>query len=77
MRKASSLNQSNYADENIHRAGMADCKPCATPVDMKSKLAEDDGKPVPNPTEYRSFVGGLQYLTFTCPDISYAVQQVC
>ncbi|GKA81021.1 ribonuclease H-like domain-containing protein [Tanacetum coccineum] len=29
------------------------------------------------PTMYRSLAGGLQYLTFTCPDLSYAVNQIC
>jgi histone deacetylase 1/2 len=28
-------------------------------------------------TEYRSLVGGLQYLTITCPDLSYAINRVC
>jgi histone deacetylase 1/2 len=28
-------------------------------------------------TEYRSIVGGLQYLTITRPDLSYAVNRVC
>nr|ABA98073.1 retrotransposon protein, putative, unclassified [Oryza sativa Japonica Group] len=32
---------------------------------------------VSNPTDFRSLAGALQYLTFTRPDISYAVQQVC
>jgi histone deacetylase 1/2 len=28
-------------------------------------------------TRYRSIVGGLQYLTLTCPDLSYSVNKVC
>ncbi|XP_071699462.1 secreted RxLR effector protein 161-like [Rutidosis leptorrhynchoides] len=35
------------------------------------------GPSVPNPTLYQSLAGALQYLTFTRPDISYAVQQIC
>ncbi|XP_066358392.1 secreted RxLR effector protein 161-like [Miscanthus floridulus] len=35
------------------------------------------GKDVADPSQYRSLVGALQYLTFTRPDIAYAVQQVC
>ncbi|GJU81192.1 ribonuclease H-like domain-containing protein [Tanacetum coccineum] len=45
-------------------------------VDSKAKLGPDD-VPVHDPTLYRSLAGGLQYLTFTRPDLSYAVQQVC
>ncbi|GJX79318.1 ribonuclease H-like domain-containing protein [Tanacetum coccineum] len=43
---------------------------------MESKLGPD-GNLVTDPTLYRSLAGGLQYLTFTRPNISYAVQQVC
>ena len=71
------LNQSHYAEDIINRACMSACKPCSTPVDMKSKLAENDGQQLSNPTEYRSLAGALQYLTFMRPDISYAVQQLC
>ncbi|GJQ97288.1 ribonuclease H-like domain-containing protein [Tanacetum coccineum] len=45
-------------------------------VDTKSKLGPDEDL-VLDPTLYRSLAGGLQYLTFTPPDISYAVQQIC
>ncbi|GJW33715.1 ribonuclease H-like domain-containing protein [Tanacetum coccineum] len=47
-----------------------------TPVDTESKLG-DGGTPVVDPTLYRSLAGSLQYLTFTRPDITYVVQQVC
>ena len=30
-----------------------------------------------DPTDFRSLAGALQYLTFTRPDIAYAVQHVC
>ncbi|GJX17034.1 ribonuclease H-like domain-containing protein [Tanacetum coccineum] len=70
------LSQQKYASELLERAGMLTCNPCRTPVDTDSKLSAD-GDPVSDPTLYRSLAGALQYLTFTRPDISYAVQQVC
>jgi hypothetical protein len=71
------LSQSTYASEIIERAGMTSCKPSATPVDTKQKLSTSSGTPYEDPSLYRSLAGALQYLTFTRPDISYAVQQVC
>ena len=58
----------------LERAGMLNCKPCSTPVDTHAKLSAD-GVTVADPTHYRSIAGALQYLTFTRPDIAYAVQQ--
>ncbi|GKF45671.1 ribonuclease H-like domain-containing protein, partial [Tanacetum coccineum] len=46
-----------------------------TPVDTESKLGPE-GVHVQDPTLYCSLVGGLQYLTFTRLDLSYAVQQI-
>ncbi|GJW44808.1 ribonuclease H-like domain-containing protein [Tanacetum coccineum] len=63
-------------EEILERAHMQNCNPCRTPVDTESKLSSD-GDPVSNPTLYRSHASALQYLTFTRPDLSYVVQQVC
>ena len=46
-------------------------------IDTKPKLSATSSSPFEDPTLYRSLAGALQYLTFTRPDISYAVQQVC
>ena len=70
------LSQRQYMLEILDRAGMADCKSCTTPVDLNPKLPAD-GDPVTVPTDFRSLAGALQYLTFTRPDLSYAVQQIC
>ncbi|GKE44869.1 ribonuclease H-like domain-containing protein, partial [Tanacetum coccineum] len=70
------LSQKKYALELLDRAHMGTCNSTRTPVDTKSKLSLDED-PVSDPTLYRSLAGGLQYLTFTRLDISYAVQQVC
>jgi hypothetical protein len=71
------LHQRQYAIDILERAGMSDCKPCSTPVDTQAKLSEDDGPPVTDATSYRSLTDALQYLTFSRPNIAYAVQQVC
>jgi hypothetical protein len=46
-------------------------------VDTSPKLAAVAGSPVADMSEYRSLAGALQYLTFTRPDIAYAMQQIC
>ncbi|CAM8975505.1 unnamed protein product [Rhodiola kirilowii] len=70
------LSQRQYIIDLLARSGMTNCNPCNTPVDTSSKLSSF-GTPVSNVTDYRSIVGALQYLTFTRPDITYAVQQAC
>ncbi|GJU07841.1 ribonuclease H-like domain-containing protein [Tanacetum coccineum] len=47
-----------------------------TPIDTEKKLGPE-GSPVTDPTLNHSLAGSLQYLTFTRPDLSYAVQQLC
>ncbi|XP_071695473.1 uncharacterized mitochondrial protein AtMg00810-like [Rutidosis leptorrhynchoides] len=71
------LSQESYAQDILIRAGMATCHTVKTPVDTNGKLSSSNVAPYSNPTEFRSLAGALQYLTFTRPDISYAVQQIC
>nr|GEW21386.1 ribonuclease H-like domain-containing protein [Tanacetum cinerariifolium] len=47
-----------------------------TLIDTEKKLGPE-GSPVTDPTLYCSLVGLLQSLTFTRPDLSYAIQQLC
>nr|GFC38439.1 ribonuclease H-like domain-containing protein [Tanacetum cinerariifolium] len=66
------LSQKKYACELLEHANMVNCNPSWTPVDTDSKLGPE-GVAIQDPTLYRSLAGGLQYLTFTRPDLSYAV----
>jgi hypothetical protein len=70
------LHQRQYTVDLLERTGMAECKPCATPVDTQGKVSAA-GPLVTDPTGYRSIAGALQYFIFTRPDIAYAVQQIC
>jgi hypothetical protein len=73
------LSQSKYATEILQRAGMMKCKPIDTPLLVSEKLPAYEGD-VLRPEEamrYHSLVGGLQYLTLTCPDLAFSVNKVC
>uniref|UniRef100_A0A5K1A4K1 Reverse transcriptase Ty1/copia-type domain-containing protein n=1 Tax=Nymphaea colorata TaxID=210225 RepID=A0A5K1A4K1_9MAGN len=71
------LTQHKYTLDILYRAGIINCKPITTPSVLNTKLAASDGTAAySNPTFYRSIVGMLQYLTFTRPDIVYAVNQI-
>ena len=52
-------------------------KPYSSLVVTGSKLSTFDGDPLLDTCEYRSVVGALRYLTWTRPDITFAVNQVC
>jgi hypothetical protein len=56
---------------------MASCKLVDTPLSTSSKLEIVPGTLHSDPTWHRQIVGALQYLTFTRPDICYAVNKVC
>jgi hypothetical protein len=56
---------------------MSSCKAVDTPASSSSKLLLTSDTLYSDPTRYRQIVGALQYVTFTRPDICYAVNKVC
>ncbi|XP_054812205.1 uncharacterized mitochondrial protein AtMg00810-like [Prosopis cineraria] len=60
---------------------LSDCRVLAarlvsTPMDRSTKLSQDSGSSLEDPSVYRRLVGRLLYLTTTRPDLSYAVSQL-
>lgn len=70
------LMQRKYVIDLLTRTKMLDARPVATPMAPTPKLSLRSGSPMPNPTEYRAVLGSLQYLSFTRPDIAYAVNRL-
>lgn len=48
-----------------------------SPCTPNLRLVPTEGFVLSNPHKNRSMVGSLHYLTFTRPDLSFAVHQVC
>ncbi|XP_016648204.1 PREDICTED: uncharacterized mitochondrial protein AtMg00810-like [Prunus mume] len=71
------VSQTKYIKELLDKVDLQDSKPCTTPCLPYHRLLKDDGKPYSHPTQYRSIVGALQYLTFTRLDIAFSVNQAC
>ncbi|CAN6567708.1 unnamed protein product [Malus baccata var. baccata] len=71
------ITQLKYTKELQKKAGMESCKSTSTPSKPHTQLLEREGIDLADPTQYRSIVGALQYLTFTRPDIAHAVNMVC
>ena len=70
------LRQHKYTLDILTRAGMLSCKPVDTLISTSKATI------LPDPlffdaTRFRQIVGALQYLTFTHPDICFAVNKVC
>ncbi|GMP69664.1 hypothetical protein CsSME_00028839 [Camellia sinensis var. sinensis] len=71
------LSQTKYAQDILKKAGLTDCKPCSSPISVKTTLSPNADHSFSDPALYRSLVGALQYLTITRPDISLVVNQSC
>ncbi|XP_062074829.1 uncharacterized mitochondrial protein AtMg00810-like [Humulus lupulus] len=67
------LSQRKYTIQLLEDTGYAGCKPAKTPMDPRTKLDDQQGEPLTNPSSYRQLIGKLLYLTLSRPDITYAV----
>ena len=56
---------------------MSTTKPCSTPFASSSRDSSSNSTLLSDPYIFRSLVGALQYLTFTRPDLSYAINSLC
>lgn len=54
------INQSKYAKDLIHKAGIDSCKPTTILCKPHTQLLATEGTLLFDPTEYRSLVGALQ-----------------
>jgi len=68
--------QTKYANQILCKASLTSAKPQPTPMATSLKLTPHGSEAFLDPTLYRQTVGALQYLTFTRPDLTYAVNKV-
>ncbi|XP_020706045.1 uncharacterized protein LOC110116696 [Dendrobium catenatum] len=71
------LNQQQFANTILSRAGMSNCKPVSTPFQLKNSNQKSDSNAFSNPSLYRQIAGSLQYLTLTRTDLAFAVNKFC
>ncbi|CAH9080818.1 unnamed protein product [Cuscuta epithymum] len=67
------LCQRKYALDIITETGLLGAKPAGFPIEQNHTLAQADGPLLTEPEAYRRLVGKLIYLSFTRPDLAYAV----
>ena len=65
--------QKKYAKHILKKFRIKECKSVSTATETSIKLRVDLTRKSVNPTLFKNLVGSLSYLTFTHPDIMYAV----
>ena len=71
------MSQQKYIRDILSKTKLEGVKRVNTPLAANSQLSSEGSSSFSDPTLYRSVVGALQYLTFTRPDITVAVNKVC
>ncbi|KAE8671053.1 filamin A-interacting protein 1-like [Hibiscus syriacus] len=70
------LNQRKYIVDLLNRTHMTEAKPASTPLATSTTLTLQSRTPLSDPTEYRTIVGSLQYLSLTRPNVAYTVNKL-
>ncbi|XP_031286751.1 uncharacterized protein LOC116145431 [Pistacia vera] len=70
------LSQHKYIRELLGKTSMKGAKDVTTPLSTSVSLKLDDDTSSFDATEYRRVIGGLQYLSLTRLDISFAVNKL-
>lgn len=70
------LSQHKYVCDTLESKNMVGAKDVSTPLSTTQSLHLLDGTTLVDSTEYRRIIGGLQYLSLTHPDISFAVNKL-
>lgn len=71
------LSQTKYATDLLTKGSMLGCKPYGSPCNCKHLVAPDTSALLSDPSMYHSIVDVLQYLTLTCPYLSFSMNQAC
>jgi len=70
------LSQRRYLFDLLIRTHMKEAKSVFTPLPSGTTLSLNSGNVLPDPIEFRSIIGSLQYLLLTRLDIAYAVNKL-
>jgi hypothetical protein len=70
------ISQRKYCLDLLRDSGLLGAKPASTPLDTSIKLHNNLGKPYEDISSYRRLIGKLLYQNTTCPDITFATQQL-
>lgn len=69
------LTHHKYVEDLLLKTNMSSTKPIHTPMATTGQLSARDGSTFKDPTLFHSVVGIFQYLSFTPPDLLYAVKK--
>nr|GEU97756.1 uncharacterized mitochondrial protein AtMg00810-like [Tanacetum cinerariifolium] len=67
------ISQDRYVDEILKKFGFSTVKTTSTPMETSKPLIKDENAEGVDVHLYRSMIGSLMYLTFSRPDIMFAV----